>query len=550
MNELHRLRQSLQGMLLADLQLPPVPTQLRTELTKLEQYLGSGGPGSRPPQDRMRKAVANFWQYQDFSNVGEARLTCFGAIERFELHQPALIDDASAFQRLLDAIDRYSSNPRSFRRCYRGLVDCYFSYDPDATDVTTIGCENWKRLQDYLNAKFEHVRLRGYEPRWVVGLETHRNLLTAEPVHRYAAAALRGDDTEFRDACALVEVSETSWIVRRLVLAQVAMAAGLPDHRFMPHVSPLLKILNEHAVVRHQGLAQLVNRYAEASVREEHRSLREATIGAWGNPLLQLNRPRWGQVTDQGRRMVANWLKLGLIQGFFEILSEDSATDHRRVKFWKRYHDQIDGMYFALGANARYSRSPDIKELRKEMGDLQLTLVRGGASANNAFIMLFGSYAVVEFGMSGNACFVFDREKLPFSLHGEIAGDRTGLKHDDRRSRLLHVDTSMGKWEKEFERVLDRLGIRAEAPREREARLSDTSKVGSQQTQTAEPEFSRKHLQELAQQYGLKIEDRRWRGGALWVLGSGPVGTAAAQLAKWGFRWADRKNGWYRSERK
>jgi hypothetical protein len=497
----------------------------------------------------MREAVANFWKYGRFSNVGEARLTCFGAIERFGLHQPALIDDASAFPRLLDQIDGFSPNPRRFRRCYRGLVHCYFTYDPDTSGTPTTGRENWERLQKYLDAKFEYVRTEGYEPAWVVGLETHRDLLTAEPVQRYAAAALRGDNSQFCDACEAVEVSETSWLVRRLVLAQVATAAAQPDEQFKPHVSPLLDVLNQHPVVKHLGLAQLVNRYAEATVQEEHRSLREATIEFWGNPLLQLNRPKWGKVTIEGRRMVANWLKLGLIQGFFEVLSEDGATDHRRVKFWKRYYEQMDGMYFALGANARYSKSINIKELKKEMCDLQLTLVRGGSSANNAFIMLFGDYAVVEFGVSGNACFIFDRERLPFALRGEIAGDRTGLKHDDKRSRLLHVDTSMGKWEAEFERVLDRLGIRADASRAREARRTDTSKSGPGQTRTVDVEFSKQRLQDLAKQYGLKLEDRRWLGGALWAFGSGPTGTAAAQLAKWGFRWADRKNGWYRSER-
>src|SRR5688572_1486325 len=111
MNELHRLRQGLQAMLLANWQLPPVPKQLRAEVTKLEQYLGNDGPGSRPPQDRMQEAVANFWQSGCFSNVGEARLTCFGAIERFGLQRSALIDDAREFPRLLDQIDVYSSNP-------------------------------------------------------------------------------------------------------------------------------------------------------------------------------------------------------------------------------------------------------------------------------------------------------------------------------------------------------------------------------------------------------------------------------------------------------
>jgi hypothetical protein len=37
---------------------------------------------------------------------------------------------------------------------------------------------------------------------------------------------------------------------------------------------------------------------------------------------------------------------------------------------------------------------------------------------NNAFIMCIGEHVVVEFGLKGNACFIFKRDRLPFRCSG------------------------------------------------------------------------------------------------------------------------------------
>ena len=91
------------------------------------------------------------------------------------------------------------------------------------------------------------------------------------------------------------------------------------------------------------------------------------------------------------------------------------------------------------------------------MEDRLLNLQSAGSRDNNAFIMCIGNYVVVEFGLTGNACFIFRRDKLPFRLSGQVNGDASGLKSPDYIERLLHIDTKDGTWERNFQKTISRL---------------------------------------------------------------------------------------------
>jgi hypothetical protein len=121
-----------------------------------------------------------------------------------------------------------------------------------------------------------------------------------------------------------------------------------------------------------------------------------------------------------------------------------------------------------------------------------------------------------------------------------VAADRTALKHESRRHRLLHVDRAYEKWEDEFGRTLASLGVRVE-PTEG-ARSHARPHRG---TERGDTQFSMTALQRLAQQNRLRIEDLTSRGGRLWIHGAAPSGDAAEQLEAWGFRWAGSKGAWY-----
>src|SRR6516165_4982183 len=199
-------------------------------------------------------------------------------------------------------------------------------------------------------------------------------------------------------------------------LGQIDAATRKDDATFQQYLPGLLDLLAKHPLAINAGVAKLLTRYRTCRTVTIHPGLRDFTVAQWGNPWLSLNRAKWSLVGDDARAMVADWLKLVLIQQFFSLLAADGTNDTRRLKFWERYHDSIDDMYFALGDTARWHRGADFQDIRKKMAGRLLNLHSAGPPNNNAFIMCIGNFVVVEFGITGNACYIFRRDQLPLGL--------------------------------------------------------------------------------------------------------------------------------------
>jgi hypothetical protein len=264
--------------------------------------------------------------------------------------------------------------------------------------------------------------------------------------------------------------------------------------------------------------------------------------------------------------MVSGWLKLALIRQFFNLLSADGANDKRRLKFWVRYHEKIDDMYFALGSAARAHRGKDFIDIRKKMQGRQLDLYGPGSQENNAFIMMIGNLCVVEFGMTGNACYIFRRDQLPFALAGEIAGDHTALKHESHIQRLRHNDTLAESWEDKFQRTLAALlrgnqeflvtSLATKRPgfAERQAAFvgspagvtnPPSSSVSRRENATTlTPRPLHPELVQLCQTGKIAMEDNRAKGGNIWILTEHADRYMSSRLLHWGFSYKAGKGWW------
>ena len=234
--ELSRLRTSLRETLGRSFDLPEVPRELPKQTEALMAWLGAGAGGGKPPRDRMREAIAAFRQTKRLATLGEARLVCFGAAERLTPMQPSLIEEEQWFLHLLAEVDDFHTEPRGFRRCYRGLLSTYFLYDPDATAQDQAGPKCHRKLRHYLATRVDRIRVEGTQLAWVEAIDAHRNLVSEDPVSRYGAAMLRGDSSEFDQVRGGLEIDENSWLLRRLVLAQVRAAVSESDERFRGYV--------------------------------------------------------------------------------------------------------------------------------------------------------------------------------------------------------------------------------------------------------------------------------------------------------------------------
>ncbi len=516
-----------------------VPVGLSREIEALKQMLSGSGSG-HPPRDLLQDAVRLFREAGELSNLSMARSVCYGSAIRFGQLEPPLIEGAT-FRQLLLKIDEYRKEPRRYRRCYRGLLHTYFVYDGEA--APEIGQRNWTYLRLYLEQYRRAIRAEGVTPDWVKSIDDNANLLSEDPVSRYGPELLEGQTEVVDRFRSDLEIADASWVVRKLVRAQIEAATREFDDGFRKRVQPLLKVLSGYPLLEDAGLQLILNRYAQMKTPPLHPALRDRVMECWGSPWLERKKVNWSRVSLQAQQLVATWIKLDLIREFFEALSEDRETDKRRLEFWQQYHESIGDMYFALGPSVLSARGVDIKRLRDRMADHLLTLTDGGNAHNNAFIMMMGKYIVVEFGLKGNACFVFDAQNQPFVLKRSIAGDSAGLKHSSHKHRLLHKDSADTKWEYKFRQILSGCGLHPERvsgrpiPNVREPPTSRASANGGARTE----------LLSFLNDNAVLWEDKTAKGGNLKVLHARFSGPIAEKLKKLGFSYSTR-NFWYRRE--
>jgi len=61
-----------------------------------------------------------------------------------------VIDNREPFEQLLLYAERYGNRPASLRKLYRGLLNCYFAYDPYAAERHTFGAQQLEKLREFL----------------------------------------------------------------------------------------------------------------------------------------------------------------------------------------------------------------------------------------------------------------------------------------------------------------------------------------------------------------------------------------------------------------
>lgn len=512
---------------------------IEAEVKKLKRWLKASGGEPAPPVELLKEALLRFHRDGGTANFKDARLVCRGIGFPLGPRQLRLIDDSRLFSRLLGEVAAYSSQPRRFRRCYRGLLSSYFHLDPCTTRDDQPGCANRRRLQGFLNDHLSLVRVEGTNPDWVDIILEHRNLLADAPGARYGAAFLAGDDADFKHAATHLDISGSSWIGRSIVEAAVQAACAADDADFKRHLPHLLDLIGEprHASLLDACLARILDRYSTSLPLTMHAGLSNFAVLHWKNPWLSINAARWRLVTEAAKKMVAVWLKLDFLKQFFELLSADGSNDTRRLDFWARYHQRIDDMYFVLGPHATSNRAPAFVDLRKKMEGRLFRLEGGGSQENNAFIMIMGPHAFVEFGAMGNAAYVYLTAALPFDLTHGNAFSSGDLKNKGRAiDRLMHKDNVRGyrTWERRFDSELFlSYGIRAN-----DADLPEPWRSGSWLAHG-----NQRNIDTFCRAYGFAQEDRRSEGGQFWIKAGDEDKTASAQLRAWGFSYRGER-GW------
>lgn len=508
---------------------------------------------ARPGQEDIVAAVRRFAASNAEPTFAQLKYVCYGVGSAALANGEALVATPGLLQRLFAFVEARVGRPKQFRRCFQGLLDSYFRadaqvvFDPQRREL-------WRPIRDFLARHVGSLRraLRAgvTPPPWVAALEDHRELLGDEPGSRIAAGFASGDLQDVKDVADRLQISRDSWVWQQALLSYIDHIARRPDGAYREGLKIALDVLagtsdfSWSERLRREATARLVRRYAACASTPEHAGLRDLAVQVIGNPWL--NRSAWDAhvESEKARGMVESWLKRRLIADFFELLSHDGKANPRRLAYWLNYEKRglIEDMWFCLGADARANTAREFKDVRKRMEGRELAL-DDTTPENNAFLMKIGEYLVVEFGLTGNACFVYSYEdfkglllKRRLSTYAHLKRPKAAVK------RLIHQSA----WEDAFDSNIG--SLLRDAPK-RAPQPNYAGNAGGRATKDSSARTPRQdqlsEILEKCRAKGVEVEDHRRQNGALWVRvdRSSDLGLSR-RLEKAGFSYKAGKGYW------
>ncbi|MDR5760697.1 EH signature domain-containing protein [Caballeronia sp. LZ035] len=492
-----------------------------------------GGESGAPSLDQLNVALRTFFSGRKDLSPTHVKYVCYGvSVPLDEDGNQRLIDDSVLFNRLIGLLSDYERQERRFRNCYQGLLQSYFSFANHVGEASTAHA-NWVRLRRYLQDRFPTVlegagRL-GMIPDWLGTLRDHANLLTDHPCRRYARHLAEGETAELARVFDGLGIDSNSWVWEEVVMAYVHSVCERGNAEFQGALDDVLAYVTGRAAIKLPQLlavraaAFAVKRYAQCRNRPEHERLRDTCLSLIGNPWIDPTAWNAHVRHEPARQMVEGWLKRRLIRDFFEVLAKDGAADLRRLNYWLKWEPEISDMWFVLGKDAQRNRSAAFTDVRKRMAGRDRILV-DAIDENNAFIMRIGSLLVVEFGVTGNACYFFEASRFPGDLSTAVFS-RHGLKN--KQVAALWLPHTVYSWEANFDFKMRELLQKeptsprpaGESPRQEPAAPFDglmPAKASRSDSDSVEGPLQ--EILSLCEANGIEWEDNRPKGGALWVL--------------------------------
>lgn len=470
------------------------------------------GEGRVPNSGIVLETIKRFVQRVELSPYRDIKNVCYGIAEPYYGGQ-TLIGNKPLFITLLKIIDGFQTQPKKLKRCFQALMGAYFSLD--GYDTKSAIHEQWLMLRIFLKRWLPALNSTDPRPDWLTAAIDHYNLFGPEPTARYGVDFLNGDGAVLEKTCKVLAIGSSSWVRRRVVISIIQAAAATSDEAFMGYLDALIELLRVNEVLKTEGIAKLLNRYAQKQSTPEHVALRVGALNAFGNPLIIANKQRWFSTSIEAREMVGNWLKGFLIERFFELLSHDGRTDKRRPGFWLQYRSSIENIWFILGPLAMSNSNEDFKKLRETMGNQCLSLLNSTAG-NNAFIMKIGTKYIVEFGEQGNSTRLYDEDDLPLKLD-QCSLSMSYVRKTLPLERLIHV--SYG-WEERFSDTLEQYGIYPDplekAPSKRKKFLHDFKQFCSERGLRFEHHVPTKRLVVYADPQNTVISEKFMKWGFIY----------------------------------
>lgn len=434
---------------------------MQHERLQLIAWLGSEVDMAALGDDRILTALRHFAEAGFVRDLRQARLLCYGCTQTYSEQGERLLEDMKLFTTLLTFLTQHQARTRALRKCYRGLLNAYLSYDPAAATVRGSGRADWETLRDFLRDKLPLLSGDGHTPQWLQVLSAHPHLLGHAPCADLRGAAGIETLEEIRQ---VLGIAADSWLVRRFIESSIERILALPDAAFQAQVGEALLLLDHYPLYVSRQLGLLLERYQQCAVRPVDDTLRDFAIAQWGAPWIAQNESDWACSTA-ARDMVASWGKQHLIREFFHLFAPDGADNTRRAAFWNLYSEDLQGMYFALGSTAFDIQQRDILAFRNAAKGM---VVRLNDSKPNlhAVILQFEQFHIVEFNHQLNVAYFYDTSRgTPqfylskgwVSVGALSVGDAMKGNVQAQPARPMpHTDEKQLSWEGRFAQELGR----------------------------------------------------------------------------------------------
>jgi hypothetical protein len=365
-----------------------------------------------------------------------------------------------------------------WRLTWYSLLNSYLTYDLARTN-TEAGMAGFSKLRRLLNRTWPFIDKQSGEltvPDWVRILREENQLLSDNPVEKYARDYLAGNTDHIKALAENLGIPASSWFWQELVLGAVRHATQGNDEEFRSQILMLIELIKTAPVYRDKAIAEILNRYYKCSSRTVHPELRDFVIHAsiWKNPKLKAAgiATAWNQVPDTVWRMVMGWVNERNLRDFFDILAARRHADHGRLKFWSRYMNQISWTRLVFGSETIWQKNHNagIKALLESEEGTYARLQGAPDKELDAFLMQIGEYVFVEFSKTGNGAYAYRVSDLAFNLYAHTyAGSTSDLKCGFYRNgrgvaKIIHTPG----WEDRTAIELGKLGIYPDRTTERE----------------------------------------------------------------------------------
>lgn len=420
------------------------PEEMAAASLRIQALLGGTSP-QEVDSDKLARAFGKLVAGGRLSNL-DLQLCCAGATTHVTLAEGQLriVDDASATQRLLDLVMQRSADNRLVRRYAFGMAHALLL----PSDRLAGGPrDNAARLASHVVSYAVSADSLAGDSQNAELLVQVRDVFQSGATRQFWPWVLKGDATVLAPVQRL-QTPAASWLWRSILIDAITDGASRGDRDFTACIDHSIDALVQHELVLDEGLGQLLTRVAKTTSRAEHERLRDLAVERWGSPIKSERRPYWYRWTnEEARRMVAGWLTRGAIASFFGGLGS-AGSDHRRTTFWGRYAELVDDLWIFVGRHSRGVNAEQVKKLRNVLGSSVRAL---DDDVVNAFVLIMGNYAFVEFDTVGNALYVYHTTDLPFALD---RGQPTTFGMKDQAAAVDRI-THQGAWEN---RARERVG--------------------------------------------------------------------------------------------